>query len=177
MKILTKERLFEFLNGPISPPQTTICSSQLYTQLQVMCFNINNFPWNSLLPGFNSIVEYKDGYTFVIEDTANNSYFQFAINKNYAQSIAPAALMKVVKDSYDCASFGSFSGWVPEDDDEDTLVISECDDEPEFPAFAKKILEDDPKHNDGRPLCFWCGEKTEKRGSMGEYDVCPHCKK
>lgn len=36
----------------------------------------------------------------------------------------------------------------------------------------------EPKNNDGRSTCFWCGGKTEnKQGFTNSYDICPKCGK
>jgi len=35
-----------------------------------------------------------------------------------------------------------------------------------------------PPNNDGRPSCFWCGGRTEKKqGFTAEYNICLKCKK
>ncbi len=36
----------------------------------------------------------------------------------------------------------------------------------------------EPRNNDGRNTCWWCGIKTKKvQGFTSEYDICPKCEK
>jgi hypothetical protein len=45
------------------------------------------------------------------------------------------------------------------------------------PKFVGKYVEE-PKNNDGRQSCFWCGAPTKKRqGFSAMYDICSACGK
>jgi len=42
----------------------------------------------------------------------------------------------------------------------------------------KLIPAQEPKNNDGREECFWCGGKTDTRqGFSSTWNICPKCKK
>lgn len=44
--------------------------------------------------------------------------------------------------------------------------------------YAGLYQDQEPKNNQGRESCYWCGNKTEKvSGIMSFYNVCPRCKK
>lgn len=42
--------------------------------------------------------------------------------------------------------------------------------------YNGSISSNEPRNNDGRTTCYWCGMRTEKRG-MGLYDLCPKCQR
>ena len=42
--------------------------------------------------------------------------------------------------------------------------------------ITKEFDFEEPKNNEGRKTCYWCGEKTVKKlGFMSYYDMCPKC--
>lgn len=145
--------------------------------MNTVYFNINSFPWMNLLPDLVEIDEqHPQLYLFKF-----NSFrpWTMHISKSIAAMSSPTAIMKAVRAEYKRVYMANF-GHSPWPDDEDTFVIEDIteDDEPEWPKFAvSKGLQNEPKNNDGRTHCYWCGDKTEKRGSMGEYDLCPKCQK
>jgi hypothetical protein len=47
-----------------------------------------------------------------------------------------------------------------------------------FNPKKDEILENEPKHNDGRDTCFWCKRKTIKQAWVRSFhDYCSNCKK